>query len=160
MKWTIFALLAIFTFGSCSTSSRLQGNEKLAEKERAIASLVSQKRLKIDVVMAHPMSGNTIPVTDGFTLELRGDSVASRLPYFGRAYSAPLTDGNAFDFAAPITDFADEKGKNGARLITFGAKTIEDAFRFRVEVFGNGRAYIHVTTQKRQPINYDGEVAL
>lgn len=158
MKWTIFALWAVCALGACSTSNSLQRNEKLAETERTIASFASQKRLKIEVVMAHPMSGNAIPVSDGFTLELRGDSVISHLPYFGRAYSAPLTDGNAFDFAATVTDYAAGKGKNGAESITFGAKTIEDTFRFRVEVFGNGRAYIHVTTQKRQPINYDGDV--
>lgn len=160
MKWTVFALLAISTLCACSTSNGLQRSEKLAETERAIASSASQKRLKIDVVMAHPMSGNAIPVSDGFALELRGDSVVSRLPYFGRAYSAPMIDGNAFDFAVPVADFADEKGKNGALQMTFTAKTIEGTFRFRVEVFGNGQAYIHVTTQKRQPISYDGDVVL
>jgi len=160
MKWTIFALLMAIAIGSCSTSNSLQSKKELAETERVIASLTSQKRLKFDVIMAYPMGGNAIPVTSDFTLELSGDSVISHLPYFGRAYSAPLTDGNAFDFVAPLTDYKVGTAKNGAVVVTFGAKTIEDTFRYRIEVFGNGRAYIKVATQKRQPISYDGEVAL
>ena len=63
--------------------------EKKEQKVNEVKELIDSKRFTVDVDRAIPMGGRSVNLTSPYSLEMRGDSVISYLPYFGRAYSAP-----------------------------------------------------------------------
>lgn len=152
MKWTVWILSALFLCASCATGRQTAG-ETAARVEKA----VSEKHMTIAVDRMYPMGTGAVTVTSDFSLTLRGDTVVSHLPYFGRAYSAPYGGGNAFNFTAVMSDYTLEQKKD-AREMTFNVKTDEDRFTFHLDIFDNGRVNIQVNAQQRQPVNYDGEM--
>lgn len=157
MKRTFFAFITAMVLAGCG-SSKAGGGSITRDSADVTDSLIASRHLTIEITTMHPMEGGDIPVGSDFSLEIRGDSVISRLPYFGKAYAAPIGSGNAFNFEQRHRGLDVTKKGDGATLMLFEAKTIEDTFRFRVEIYSNGRAYIHVTSQRRQPISYVGEV--
>lgn len=140
-------------------SARLQ-NDGVTAGSTATAQPVDTAggHTRICVNMAITMRGNTIPVSADHILELRGDSVTACLPYFGRAYSAPMGTDNVLDFSVRASGMTVESTDDGAKRITFSARTIEDLFKFRVTIYDNGRATIDVQPQQRERISFDGYV--
>ena len=118
--------------------------------------MIEYGRFTIEVDRALPMGGRTVHLTTPYSLEMRGDSAISYLPYFGRAYSLPYGGGDGMRFEESITDYQSTFDKKGTARIKFVARTKEDTFRFDVQVFSNGSAIISVTPTNRQNITYQG----
>lgn len=114
--------------------------------------------LRIAVGLAVTRRGDTVPLSADFSLELRGDSVVARLPYFGRAYAATLGDGSPLSFAARVAGFASGRAADGSTEMEFEARTREDLFRFRLRLYADGRATVDVFPQRRDRIGFEGEV--
>ena len=78
------------------------------EKKEALKAYVDEqveaRTFKIDVDMAYPMSGRSIPLSTPYGLQMKKDSVDVCLPYFGRAYQIPYGGGEGLRFKAPLPD--------------------------------------------------------
>ena len=142
----------VLFFGGQSLYSQSK-KEREEQKAKEIKEMIENGRFTIEVDRALPMGGRTVHLTTPYSLEMRGDSAISYLPYFGRAYSLPYGGGDGMRFEESITD------KKGTARIKFVARTKEDTFRFDVQVFSNGSAIISVTPTNRQNITYQGELA-
>ena len=130
--------------------------DKKEQQKQLVKDLLDKGSYIIDVDKALPMNGRSMNLTSPYSLELRGDSVLSHLPYFGRAYSVPYGGGDGMRFDEIITDYTLSYDKKGTARITFKAKTKEDNLSFNVQVFSNGTASIHITPVNRQSISYHG----
>lgn len=133
--------------------------EKREQKAKEIKELIDSKRFTIDVNRAIPMRGRTINLTSPYSLEMRGDSVISYLPYFGRAYSVPYGGGDGLRFEKSITDYQASFNKKGTAQIQFRARSDDDTYAFNMQVFSNGSATINVSPVNRQSITFHGELA-
>lgn len=133
--------------------------EKREQKAKDIKELIDSKRFTIDVNRAIPMRGRTINLTSPYSLEMRGDSVISYLPYFGRAYSVPYGGGDGLRFEKSITDYQASFNKKGTAQIQFRTRSDDDTYAFNMQVFSNGSATINVTPVNRQSITFHGELA-
>ena len=133
--------------------------ERKEQKAKEIKEMIENGRFTIEVDRALPMGGRTVNLTTPYSLEMRGDSAISYLPYFGRAYSLPYGGGDGMRFEESITDYQSTFDKKGTARIKFVARTKEDTFRFDMQVFSNGSAIISVTPTNRQNITYQGELA-
>ena len=131
----------------------------VAATRKNLEEMIENGRFTIEVDRALPMGGRTVHLTTPYSLEMRGDSAISYLPYFGRAYSLPYGGGDGMRFEESITDYQSTFDKKGTARIKFVARTKEDTFRFDVQVFSNGSAIISVTPTNRQNITYQGELA-
>ena len=63
--------------------------ERKEQKAKEIKEMIEGGRFTIEVDRALPMGGRSVNLTTPYSLEVRGDSAISYLPYFGRAYSLP-----------------------------------------------------------------------
>lgn len=133
--------------------------ERKEQKAKEIKEMIEGGRFTIEVDRALPMGGRSVNLTTPYSLEMRGDSAISYLPYFGRAYSLPYGGGDGMRFEESITDYQLTFDKKETAQIKFVARTKEDAFHFDVKVFSNGSATIGVTSANRQNITYQGELA-
>ena len=139
----------VLFFGGQSLYSQSK-KEREEQKAKEIKEMIENGRFTIEVDRALPMGGRTVHLTTPYSLEMRGDSAISYLPYFGRAYSLPYGGGDGMRFEESITDYQSTFDKKGTARIKFVARTKEDTFRFDVQVFSNGSAIISVTPTNRQ----------
>lgn len=132
--------------------------EKSEQKEKEVKEVIESKQFTINVDRALPMGGRSVNLTTSYSLEMRGDSAISYLPYFGRAYTAPYGGGNGMRFEKEVADYQCTYNKKGVAKIQFVARTDEDTYRFAIQVYPNGSASINVTPVNKQSITYQGEL--
>ncbi len=162
MKIFRFALFTgmILLIGSIQPIAAQSKQEKKDQKEKEVKELLESGFYTIDVVRALPVTGSPVNLTSSYTLEMRGDSVISHLPYFGRAYSIPYGGGDGLQFTQTVSDKSITFDDKGTADIKFEARTDEDNFTYNVKVFSNGSATIFVQPTNRQSINFHGELDL
>lgn len=133
--------------------------EKREQKEKEVMELLSSGNFSIDVDRALPMGGKSVNLTSPYSLELRGDSAISHLPYFGRAYSVPYGGGDGLRFEEPLQDYTVTQNKKGTTQIKFEVRTREDNYTYNIDVFKNGSSTINVQPVNRQSITFHGNLA-
>ena len=115
----LFWLLGIVLLLAGQSLYAQSKKEKREQKANEVKELIDSKRFTIDVNRAIPMGGRSLNLTSPYSLEMRGDSVISYLPYFGRAYSAPYGGGDRLRFEESITDYQCSFNKKGTAQIQF-----------------------------------------
>jgi hypothetical protein len=147
------ALLA----ASCGTTKNAGGES--AEKDSAwISNAVTQKHFKVEVSRAYPQGGQLIPLTSLYSLTVRGDSVYSYLPYFGRAYRVPYSGSVGLNFNGVMTDYRTYRGRRGETIAKFNLASPEDRHEYTVEIEDNGVSTIRVNSLNRQSIDFEGRM--
>src|ERR1700755_2702852 len=64
--------------------------DKKAEKKAAIKDLVESQHYDFRAQTVMPMGGRSRQLTSDYDVKVNKESIVSYLPYFGRAYSAPI----------------------------------------------------------------------
>lgn len=160
MKYVrLFGLLGIVLVLTGQSLCAQTKKEKKEQKAKEVKELIDSKRFTVDVNRAIPMGGRLLNLTSPYSLEMRGDSAISYLPYFGRAYSAPYGGGDGLRFEKSITDYQTSFNKKGTAQIQFRTQTDDDTYAFSVQVFPNGSATITVIPVNKQSITFHGELA-
>lgn len=149
---------ALMLLAGVHTISAQSAQEKKDQKEREIKELLESDFYTIDVNRALPLNGSPVNLTSSYTLEMRGDSAISHLPYFGRAYSIPYGGGDGLCFTRITTNRSITFDDKGTADIEFEAKTNEDNFTYHIKAFSNGSATIFVQPANRQSISFHGEL--
>lgn len=157
-RFLMVLAVVLLAGGQPSFAQSSAKKEKEKGEKQLIKNLIESGRYKLEIDEAVPSGGATKHLSTDYLLELRGDSVISHLPYFGRAYSVPYGGGDGLNFTAITTDYKLSFNKKGMAKITFKAKTNEDTFSFTIKIFDNGSATVSVTSINRQSIVYRGEM--
>lgn len=153
LLWTAAAMMA-----ACATSNSAERQQRLADIARRTGDSIRMRTFTVNIDMMYTQRGGSHYVSPEFSLRLQGDSVFSYLPYFGRAYTVPYGGGKGLHFSAPIMGYQTGKGRNDATRISFTARKEEDDYRFSIDVYDNGKAYVHIAPQNREQISYDGAI--
>jgi len=96
-------------------------------------------------------------LTPGYSLKVSGDSLVANLPYFGRAYSAPMNPADAgINFTSTNFDYKVAERKKGGYDISIRSKDKTYNADFALTVYDNGSAYLQVTSTDKQPISFNG----
>lgn len=158
-KFIVLMTLAAALLASCA-STQDSGLSK-AERKRLQAEKVRQalydRQFTINVTSAHPTSFPPVNLTSPYSLEVRGDSVISYLPYYGRAYSVPYGGGKALNFSCKMSGYDISRSKKEYN-IKMAIENEEDRYLYYIDVFDNGRASILVTSQNRTDILFYGDM--
>lgn len=157
-----FILLGAVLGLPCAVAGQTKAEQK-AEKVRKVQECLRADSFAIEVSNAMTMGGHNVSLSPFYSLKVRNDSVFSYLPYYGRAYYVPYDGGQGLTFDTKMQGYTKTQGKGkkkGLYEIRFSARTAEDYYTFMLEVYENGSASIHVSSQNRQPIDYLGEVVL
>jgi len=154
MKWAFFVASAAFLLTACHTLTP----EEKAQQAEQVQTAIADRHFTIGVRSAYPRRGGMINVGNDFSLEVRGDSVFSYLPFFGRAYYVPLGGGKGLHFDAKIIDFIEKRAKKDMTRVVFITNSGEDTYRYTLDIYDNGQATIDVLPQERDRIHFDGEL--
>ena len=144
----VFILLMAFSFGVLH-----------AQDEAAIKSLVESKRFAFKVQTIMPLSGNVRQSLNEYDIQLYGDSLISQLPYFGRAFTAPMPgERGGFYFTSTDFDYSVKARKKGGWDIILKPKDVKDVSEYSLSISEKGYANLRVTSNNRQPISYSGVI--
>jgi hypothetical protein len=154
VKLLIAGLLISFFLVRCSASKKF---EKLTSDD--IKSMIDSSRFVFDAERVNPLRGRTRYLTSSYDVTVKKDSVESFLPYFGRAYQAPM-DPSKGGIQFTSTDFSykvEDKGDNGWDVI-IKPEDYNEVQEMRFSIFGNGSASLSVTSTHRDPISFTGHI--
>ena len=104
-----------------------------------------------------PMRGGLRQLTSYYDLRVSNDSAISNLPYFGRAYIAPMNPAEGgLNFSSLLSGYQIKTGKKGRRDISFSTKSSDDTQRMQLTVYNDGTASLQVISNNRDPVTFSG----
>lgn len=147
----LFIVLAAGT--SCVSTSQAQENNKNFE------SILSSKNYVFMAQSASPIGGRFRQLTSEYDLRVLGDSIVSYLPYFGRAYTAPIdpTKGG-LQFTSTDFDYQQTARNKGGWVIMIKPKDVQEVRQLTLTVTQSGSASLQVISTNRQQISFNGYI--
>lgn len=159
VKVLVWLLIITIPFAN-KVSAQQSKQEKQTEKEALVKQKILDKRFTFIAETALPMRGSMRQLTPGYDLRVAGDSVVVYLPYFGRAYSAPLNlIGGGVQFTSVKFDYKVTERKKGGWNIIIKPSDVDDGQQLNLTIFTNGTASVQATSNNRQPIQFNGYIS-
>ena len=142
---------------SCGTT---QTAIEKAEKAALLDKKFENLDFKFIADYAYPLSFQPIYLTSQYDVRVTPDTVIAYLPYYGRAYRAPMNSSEG-GIKFESTDFESEveKGrKAGEWLVTIRTKDTSRAILLSFHLWNNGTAQLVVNDPDRQSISFKGTI--
>ncbi len=157
-RFTFFILTTLTVFLlNCATSHTAV--EK-AEKARLLDEHIENRDFKFIANYAYPLSYQPVYLSPYYDVTVSPDTVKAHLPYYGRAYKAPINSSDG-GIKFESTDFESkvEKGKkNGEWIVTIRTQDTSRPFTLNFTLWNKGTARLNVNDQDRQSISFHGTV--
>ena len=146
-------LLSALLF-ACS-SSRIVTKPKIEE----IGNMIDTHRFTFIAERVNPLRGSSRILTGYYDVTVKPDTLICYLPYFGRAYQAPLdpTKGG-LDFKSYKFSYNVTLNDKDEWQVYISPKDNPDVQQLYFQVFGNGTATLNVVNSNRDPISFYGHV--
>ena len=142
---------------SADTTKLLNGKEFTFMAERAIPT--NMDVINVMNSMQTKMASQMLNLDYGYSLKITRTEVVAELPYFGRMFNANYdTSKNSYRFTSKDFTIDESKSKKGSAVYLITAKDQQGIKRMNLEVYPNGKAYLYIDSNDRQPISYDGYV--
>lgn len=130
-----------------------------AQSESDIKNMIESRKYIFIAQYALPMRGTGIYLSSEYDLTVSGDSIISWLPYYGRAYQAPLDPNEGgIKFTSTKFKYTTEVNKKGGWDISMETKDVTDTKMLTLHVSVNGNATLQVTSIYREPISFTGYI--
>lgn len=156
LKFMMIPLL-IVGLGSGAGAQTTQKDKKAA-RESAIKKSVDDKSYTFTANQATPLGGGPVILTSVYDLRIKGDSVISFLPYFGRAYfdvGYNPTDGG-IKFTSTKFNYKKVEKSKGGWEITIKPEDVRNVISLVLRVSKDGYASLYISSNNRDAITYDG----
>lgn len=162
LKGTSLALAAALLFGSCGTS---QGSTERKAEEAALQQQITDsmdaRSFHVTFDYVEPIRMPSHYLTTAYDIRLKGDSLTSFLPYFGRAYKADYNaDQSPLDFSGRVESLEIWQGKKRDYKVTMRIKNKQEYFVYNLDVFPNGHSTLQVSSSDREAISFTGDMVL
>lgn len=157
MKNGMLILLVGLLFASCASKMT---PEEIALKRLLVSTMIQEKEYTVYVNQMSPSGRRPVQLSAGHYLKIDGEYATAYLPYFGRAYTPPHGDGGIQFEREKIEGYEIEETKKGDGWnISFKVNTPDlYGYHFYLTVFDNGNSSFSVSSSKRDPISFYGEL--
>jgi hypothetical protein len=156
LYWLPVVLGAAFFFSaafeSCK-STQAQGASGNAKE------LITAQRYVFKVQTVLPMGGRTRQLTSDYDLKVSKDTVISYLPYFGRAFTAPMDPSKGgIQFTSTDFEYTVNERSRGGWEILIKPRDVKEVQQMMLTISDNGYGSLQVTSTNRQPISFNGYI--
>ncbi len=150
-------------------------DEKNKETEARVKALVENRAFVFVANSAQPLNATEISRVmsqmqgagatgqinlneQGYQVTFSKELIKSILPYYGRAYSAPIgsSEKAGYNFESKDFSMSEKKNKKGDNLMTFNLKDHPESIRMELTVSKSGNAFLTINSNSRQSITYTG----
>lgn len=155
----IFLIILFGCSATKNTNSNTAISKELVESKRytfIAQTVIPTEDSRYNPRFMFPNGSNLYQLTPGYDIKISPDSVTAYLPFFGRAYTAPMDPGKggikftSTNFTYKIT----LRKKNYEVTIT--PKDVGDINSLFLSITPSGYAYAQVISINRSPIAYNG----
>lgn len=152
----LLSILLVWLFGVPSSAQNTTPKKKLSATD-ITKNLISQNRYVFQAQSATPMSGRIRQLTSEYDVLVLKDTVTAYLPYFGRAYTAPMnpTDGGIKFTSTRFTNTTTARKKGGWDVI-ITPTDVTDVRSLSFTISEDGYTTLQVISNSRQPISFYG----
>jgi hypothetical protein len=151
MRYFLLLMAAVLTVYTATAQTSGQSS---------IRKQVEEKQFLFVAQTALPMRGRSVQLTSSYDLRVCGDSVIAYLPYYGRAYSAPMsTYDGGIKFTSVKNTFTVKDRKKSGWEITIQPADANDIRELNLTIFSNGSASLRVSSNGRDPISFTGMIS-
>ena len=134
----------------------MQAQEKDVSANRQI---VEAKNYIFKAQSVNPQRGRSRQLTSEYDLVVTSDSVIAWLPYFGRAYTAPINSSEGgIKFASAEFEYTVKKKKKRSFDIVIKPKDVNDIQALYLTIFDNNKATLRVNSVNRESISFNGYI--
>jgi hypothetical protein len=156
-KLYFIIIISALALASC-TSTKNVSLDQVTDTAR-LRDMINSKNFIFVAQYASPMGFRRRYLTSDYDVRVSRDTIVSYLPYFGRAYTAPISPSDV-DFNFTSTKFTytmtpTNKGWN-VSVKPHDQNYLSELY-FRI--FENGTASLNVTSLNKSFISYDGYIA-
>lgn len=157
----ICGLLAVL-LAACSTShltaeGKAKADEAIAQR---VQNQVDSLNFDAEVTYMYPARGSGRVLDYGWNVRIKGDSIYSYLPYFGRAYQLPYGGGKGLNFSCPIQTSKIQKESKGRIRAVFVIRNEEDRYIYSFKIYNNGNFDLNIRADEREQIDFTGKLNL
>jgi Domain of unknown function (DUF4251) len=133
---------------------------KAQDKNAAtIQQMVESQNYIFKARSVSPQLGGLRQLSSDYDLAVTKDTVTSYLPYFGRAYTAPVDPSEAgIKFTSTKFEYTSMKKKKDSWEIAIRPKDASDVQVLYLTIYDNGNADLRVSSNSRQSISFNGYI--
>ncbi|MBB6371076.1 DUF4251 domain-containing protein [Chryseobacterium shigense] len=164
----IFIFGFLFFFQSCSSQASIDS--------KTVDALVDSQEFTFHAQRANPMNYEVINIMgsiqnapstrmlqldgENYTIELKKNNLEVVLPYFGRMFTPSYnTADNSYRFTSKDFTVNKSQNKKGNWTLKIKPNDKRNVDEINIEVFKNGKAFVSMRSNDRQPITYDGYIS-
>lgn len=155
----IALLVTMFLLQACGTAQTAAEKQKLAAD---IVNAVEVPDFTFKARHAYPSGYRSVYLSPYYDVKVGTDTVTAYLPYYGRAYRAPM-DPREGGYRFTSTDFeyqAQPGNREGNWQVVVKINDLDRPVTFRFDIWENGSARLDVTDVDRQQISFQGEISV
>jgi len=163
MKNVVLLLVILFSafVVNAQEAEKKSRKELKAEREALQVELtqkmIESKRFEFIPDRAYTARGKSVSITS-YSVELKGDTIVSYLPFYGRAYVADYgSTSSPFNFTSTIDSYKEPDVKKGHQ-IELEVKQGSDNLTYRFLIFENGSTSLDINSTNRQTMSYSGRI--
>lgn len=155
-------VLGLIAFNVSAQTDKANTAKIIAEKKYVFVatSAMPMNSTEINNILSRMPggSGGNINLTgSNYDVRITADSIACYLPYYGRAYAAPMNnDDSGYKFKSKKFTYSATKRKKGGWEININTKDVKDNVRMSLSISENGYATLNVISNNKQSISYNG----
>jgi hypothetical protein len=148
----LFPAILIITMGG------LHAQDKKI-RDSVVRNMVETQAFTFVAQTAQPTGGRMRELTSTYQLDVRAGTVTADLPYFGRAYTAPIDPSKGgIQFTSTQFEYVSKPKKKGGWNIVIKPKENTDARQLLLDISPSGFANLQVLSNNRQSISFAGYV--
>ena len=137
----------------------MMAQKKDSIKAAAIREMVTNQQYTFKAQTASPLAGRLRQLTTDYDLKVSKEQIVAYLPYFGRAYSAPLDPSKGgIQFTSKDFDYKLTERKKGGWNVSIKTKDLAEAQQMELTIFSDGTASLQATSTNRQSISFNGYI--
>ncbi|MEO5684619.1 MAG: DUF4251 domain-containing protein [Chitinophagaceae bacterium] len=134
-------------------------NKKDSARAAVITALIIDQEYTFKASSVTPSGGRLRQLTSEYDLQISKEQVVAYLPYFGRAFSAPIgNSASGIQFTSKDFEYTLSEKKKAGWDVTIKFKDAQDTRQMQLSIFDNGSATLQVMSNNRQPINFNGNI--
>ena len=157
-KYFILHFIAVLALFLTQTQLAMAQNKKDSARDAGIKEMVKAQLYNFMAQSVTPLGGRLRQLNNNDQLRVTKDQIISDLPYFGRAYSAPIGDTGGIQFTSKDFEYNITEKKKGGWNVLIKFKDAQDVKQMQLSIFSNGTASLQVMSNNRQSIGFNGYI--
>lgn len=159
VKGYLAASIAAIALISVGFTGCAPSKEMVKQKNEKVAKQVEDQNYTFEAATMFPARGTMKSLTGGYSLKVSKDTVEAYLPFFGRAYRAPMSpDDSGIKFTSTKFEYSVEPAKKDGWNVTIKTKDVANEYVLNLYISSSGRSNLQVTSTDKEGISFSGNL--